>query len=461
MVEVVVRLRELCAGRVDSQLLDVVLDTNHDCVCVLKSSIRLTLFYRLILSTDRGESWCCVRSLWFGVASRFHRARLQGDALAPCRGKLPLGISALDAQRPEAPTIHYQNTGHDIAWHETHKMMFQRAIFNPSLRLPIRRYSNQSVKPPIISIKNATFYRHHPASHPSSPNPALFPDLSFELQSFPQEEEQWAILGPSSSGKTTFLEILQSKFLSFPPRSRSYPYLSSNEIDHKNHELRIPSRAIQYVGFGGERDTSNGTRGAYLSARYESLKEATDWTVMNYLEGKTELNPFEEDLAKQVDSAALQKVIKDLRLEELVDMPVANLSNGQTRRAKIAKAILERPEVLLLDEVCSSICPYLSTTQILLVQLTMNLKSRGTHCCRFYVLTPEAIHGLRSTYTHESLATPPRPCASKFATFGPFSSSSRSDSRLDHPSNVPEWELPSCTQRSKRRGSQSHSQESS
>ena len=31
-------------------------------------------------------------------------------------------------------------------------------------------------------------------------------------------------------------------------------------------------------------------------------------------------------------------------------MPVGNLSNGQTRRARIAKALLGKPEVLMLDE---------------------------------------------------------------------------------------------------------------
>ena len=31
-------------------------------------------------------------------------------------------------------------------------------------------------------------------------------------------------------------------------------------------------------------------------------------------------------------------------------MPVANLSNGQTRRARIAKALLNKPELLLLDD---------------------------------------------------------------------------------------------------------------
>ncbi len=221
-------------------------------------------------------------------------------------------------------------------------------------------YATQHVKPPIIKIKDATFYRQHPSSvtGEAAGNHLFQKGLTFELPSFAKEQEHWAILGPSSSGKSSFLQILRGQFINDPPLSRSYPYLSSDEIKAKNPELRIPSRAIQYVGFGGEQGISaaQGTRGAYLSARYESLREATDWTVLNYLEGHTEPNSSEE-LSEKVDPGALKKVIKDLRLGELLDMPVANLSNGQTRRAKIARAILEKPEVLLLDEVLMGLDP--------------------------------------------------------------------------------------------------------
>lgn len=284
----------------------------------------------------------------------------------------------------------------------------RRFIISPLLRALSIRYSSTFTKPPIISIKNATFYRHHPASHTTQPNPELFKNLHYELPSFPAKPEHWAILGAGGSGKTTFLQILRGQHLSFPPRARSYPYLNSEEIEQKNHELRIPSRAIEYVGFGGEQgvNAGQGTRGAYLSARYESLKEATDWTVMNYLQGHTELNPSEEDKAKQVDPGTLKKVINDLRLVELVDMPVANLSNGQTRRAKIAKAILGQPEVLLLDEVCSSMYSHLSIRTPLrdlsLLLLSCDLTNKVPQ------LTCIAIHGLRSTYAHEPILFAPR-----------------------------------------------------
>ena len=64
--------------------------------------------------------------------------------------------------------------------------------------------------------------------------------------------------------------------------------------------------------------------------------------------GRTELNALERE-ASAAEREALKEVEEQLDLGRLMEMPVANLSNGQTRRARIGRAVMEAPEVVLLD----------------------------------------------------------------------------------------------------------------
>lgn len=218
----------------------------------------------------------------------------------------------------------------------------------------VERMRPRSLGVPIINIQNGSFHRHRPGS-PSTSNreessSSLFPNLSLSIPSSAEPPQFWAVLGASSDARTTFLQILRGQHLCQPATARAYPYLSSDEISAKDTKLRSPSHAIQYVGFDAERKSLGGSsvQGAYLSARYESRREVTDFSVLDYLKGNTELNA-DESLRTTVPQAVLQQAIEDLRLEELASMPVSSLSNGQTRRARIAKALLGRPELLLLD----------------------------------------------------------------------------------------------------------------
>jgi ABC-type molybdate transport system ATPase subunit len=53
-------------------------------------------------------------------------------------------------------------------------------------------------------------------------------------------------------------------------------------------------------------------------------------------------------------SPLFETLADQMNLTSLLDLPLLSLSNGQTRRARIVKAILDNPELLLLDEPLSN-----------------------------------------------------------------------------------------------------------
>ena len=226
-------------------------------------------------------------------------------------------------------------------WRRSLLAQQQRRLFHQSQTC--RQHPSKNV----IEIKNATFYRRYPADQNIEGfNPAFFPGLTFNLPASQHGNEIpqfWAVLSSSSLARTAFLQVLAAQHICIPPNARKYPYISDLSLS--------PQNAVKYVGFDAERGGGVGgsnVRGAYLSARYESRREETDFSLHDYLTGRTQLNALEPNQS-DIDTQVLEEVIRQLNLRPLLEMPVTNLSNGQTRRARIAKALMARPEVLLLD----------------------------------------------------------------------------------------------------------------
>ena len=104
--------------------------------------------------------------------------------------------------------------------------------------------------------------------------------------------------------------------------------------------------------FAWQRDDNDNDAGRHLSAHG----------------GESYAGKLGETLLTEEERPLFEQVVEKTGLKPLLDVPVITLSNGQMRRARIAKAVLKRPELMLLDEPMSayilmsaSWCCYLCT----------------------------------------------------------------------------------------------------
>ncbi|KAK6462304.1 P-loop containing nucleoside triphosphate hydrolase protein [Scheffersomyces coipomensis] len=162
------------------------------------------------------------------------------------------------------------------------------------------------------------------------------PVNSFEIYKPNQDQKPsfWGVVGPD---KCQFLEVISSKYIADPPLSRSYPHLAK---DFKYHE-------IQFLNF---RDRS-GLEKVHMSARYESLASKGELemsdnvnSVKNYITGANNYNKTAEQ------SPYVDQLLDLFNLHHLQDKWINTLSNGQLRRARLAKSLISRPSLLIIDD---------------------------------------------------------------------------------------------------------------
>ena len=159
-----------------------------------------------------------------------------------------------------------------------------------------------------------------------------------------QDGQSWAVIGSGSGEKTKLFQSLLGhlRISPLPPQAGLFPFLSVT------NPPRDPHNCVSLVSFAHQPRSGRGVFYDYTS-RYGAIRDEDRLTLRQSLFPQSIQQP---DL--QPEAGMVEDLAGKLGLKSFMDMPLITLSNGQTRRARILKALLAKPELLLLDEPLST-----------------------------------------------------------------------------------------------------------
>ena len=155
-----------------------------------------------------------------------------------------------------------------------------------------------------------------------------------------------ALLGPNGAGKSTLLKVLAGMI---PP--------SHGSIAFKDQDLTGPHPEITYVPQRSDVD-------------WKFPISVAECVLLGLANSRSRWRPFSR---KDKDQA--MQVLQDVGMDHLAHAQIDALSGGQQQRVFLARALLNRGEVLLLDEPFTGVDV---PTQTMLVDVLEDLRSRGT-----------------------------------------------------------------------------------
>lgn len=209
------------------------------------------------------------------------------------------------------------------------------------------RYRLKDETGAVIRIVDSNIYRFGD-SNVAAP---VFRNVNWTVR----EGECWAVIGSGSHQKTTLLQTLRGHLRLAPPPPPPgglFPFLSDQPRDAHN--------AVALVSFAHRPQSTGGAFYDY-TARYGAVRDEDRITLRESMFGEydflnirpkalVESKTPEELSTESVKKAIFDNLTTELGLVPLLDLPLVALSNGQTRRARIVKALMFQPELLLLDE---------------------------------------------------------------------------------------------------------------
>jgi ABC-2 type transport system ATP-binding protein len=124
-------------------------------------------------------------------------------------------------------------------------------------------------------------------------------------------------LGPNAAGKTTTMRILAG----YMPPTEGSARIAGFDVIEDSLEVR--------------------RRIGYLPETVPLYPEMSIWDYLIYMGSLRRVGDLD---------SRISEVLEEVRLEELAESYIGNLSKGMKQRVGLAQALLHRPEVLILDE---------------------------------------------------------------------------------------------------------------
>ena len=172
----------------------------------------------------------------------------------------------------------------------------------------------------ILSYKNVSFRRD---------GREILKNINWDIK----KDENWALLGLNGSGKSTLLSMIPA-----------YTFATSGEVSvfEKKFGTCVWAEVKEKIGFVS----------SSLNTFSDSLNNQTLNNIV--LSGKYNSIGIYQEIT-QKDREKANNIIKDFKLSHLKLNKYITLSQGEQRKTLLARAFMNEPSLLILDEPCSGL----------------------------------------------------------------------------------------------------------